>query len=145
MNQNNHNLIKMTSNHDRADRLLKKQIFSLNRHLPRQRKNLQELLLEDKPHVVGGDGNRHRFKRNELKKISEILHEKDYSRLKLPIYLEIESQTSGARVAGELELKIICNILDLADCGREMYIYRPDLRVIRRELPTTTQYIFLVR
>jgi uncharacterized protein (UPF0216 family) len=135
------------SNHnsDRADRVLKKQIFSLNRHLPQQRKTLQELIEEDKPHVIGGDGNRHRFKRNELQRISKIVPKREYNRLKLPIYLEIESQTSGARVAGELELTIICSILDLEDCGREMYIYRPDLRIIRRELPTTTQYIFLVR
>jgi len=135
----------MTNNSEQADRLLKKQIFSLNRHLPRQRKNLQELLEEDKPHVVGGDGSRHRFKRNELQMISKLIPYKDYSRLKLPIYLEIESQTSGARVAGELELKIICSVLDLENCGREMYIYRPDLKIVRRELPTTTQYIFLVR
>ena len=135
----------MTQNSDKSDRLLKKQIFSLNRHLPRHRKNLQELLLEDKPHVLGGDGTRHRFKRNELQRISLIIPEKDHGRLKLPIYLEIESQTSGARVAGELELKIICNILQLENCSKEIYIYKPDLRIIRKELPTTTQYIFLVR
>jgi uncharacterized protein (UPF0216 family) len=135
----------MTPNPDQADRLLKKQIFSLNRHLPKQRKNLKELLEEDKPHVIGADGTRHRFKRDELKRIAKITPEKDQSRLKLPIYLEIESETSGTRVAGDLELKILCNILKLEDCGREMYIYRPDLKIIRRELPTTTQYIFLVR
>ncbi len=135
----------MTPNPDQADRLLKKQIFSLNRHLPKQRKNLKELLEEDKPHVIGADGTRHRFKRDELKRIAKIIPEKDQSRLKLPIYLEIESETSGTRVAGDLELKILCNILKLEDCGREMYIYRPDLKIIRRELPTTTQYIFLVR
>ncbi|MEN6592593.1 MAG: DUF61 family protein, partial [Methanobacterium sp.] len=75
----------------------------------------------------------------------EIIPEKEHGRLKLPIYLEIESDTSGTRVAGGPELEIICSVLGLEDCGREMYIYRPDLRIIRRELPTTTQYIFLVR
>ncbi|MCE5214975.1 MAG: DUF61 family protein [Methanobacterium sp.] len=135
----------MTHNSDRSDRLLKKQIFNLNRHLPRQRKNLSELLVEDKPHVIGADGTRHRFKRNELQILSQIIPVKEHNRLKLPIYLEIESQTSGTRVNGELELKILCSVLGLEDCGNEMYIYRPDLRIIRRELPTTTQYIFLVR
>jgi uncharacterized protein (UPF0216 family) len=135
----------MTPTNDRADRLLKKQIFSLNRHLPRQRKTLLELLVEDRPHVVGGDGTRHRFKRDELQRIARIIPEKDHGRLKLPIYLEIESQTSGSRVAGDLELKVICHILELEDCRREMYIYRPDIKSIRKELPTTTQYIFLVR
>jgi uncharacterized protein len=135
----------MTPTNDRADRLLKKQIFSLNRHLPRQRKTIQELLGEDRPHVVGADGTRHRFKRDELQRIASIIPEKDQDRLKLPIYLEIESQTSGSRVVGELELKVICHILELENCRREMYIYRPDIKSIRKELPTTTQYIFLVR
>lgn len=135
----------MTNNSDQADRLLKKQIFSLNRHLPRHRKTLQELLLEDRPHVMGGDGNRHRFKRDELQKIASIIPERDRGRLKLPIYLEVESQTSGSRVAGELELKVICQLLEIERCKREMYIYRPDLKKVRMELPTTTQYIFLVR
>lgn len=135
----------MTPHPDRADRLLKKQVFSLNRHLPRQRKTLKELFMEDKPHVLGSDGTRHRFKLAELQKIAGIIPGKDQNRLKLPIYLEIESQSSGSRVAGELELKIICSILEQENCGREMYIYRPDLKIIRRELPTTTQYIFLVR
>jgi uncharacterized protein len=135
----------MTNQSDRSDRLLKKQIFNLNRHLPRQRKNLKLLLDEDKPHVVGADGTRHRFKRDELKRISEIVPKNQYHLLKLPIYLEIESQTTGTRISGKLELKIICNILGMEDCPDEMYIYRPDLRLIRRQLPTTTQYIFLVR
>jgi uncharacterized protein (UPF0216 family) len=135
----------MNNNPDRSDRLLKKQIFNLNRHLPRQRKNLKLLLEEDKPHVVGADGTRHRFKRDELKRISKIIPPSQYHLLKLPIYLEIESETSGTRISGKLELKIICNILGVEDCLNEMYIYRPDLRIIRRELPTTTQYIFLVR
>lgn len=117
----------------------------LNRHLPKKRKNLKELLREDKPHVIGADWTRHRFKRDELRRIAEIIPEKEHGRLKLPIYLEIESDTPGTRVAGGPELEIICSVLGLEDCGREMYIYRPDLRIIRRELPTTTQYIFLVR
>lgn len=134
----------MTNNSDRSDRLLKKQIFNLNQHLPRQRKNLELLLDEDKPHLVGADGTRHRFKRDELKRISKIIPPTQHHLLKLPIYLEIESQTSGTKISGKLELKIICKILGVEDCPDEMYIYRPDLRIIRRELPTTTQYIFLV-
>lgn len=135
----------MANNSNKADRLLKKQIFSLNRHLPRERKSLKELLEEDRPHVVGADGSRHRFKNAELKRISEIIPANKHHLLKLPIYLEIESQTSGSRISGRLELEIVCHILGLENCGKEMYVYRADLRIIRRELPTTTQYIFLVR
>lgn len=135
----------MTNNSHRADRLLKKQIYTLNRHLPRKRKNLKELLEEDRPHVIGADGTRHRFKSAELQKISKIIPPKDHHLLKLPIYLEIESQTSGARISGRMELEVVCQILDMECRRNEIYIYRPDLKIVRRELPTTTQYIFLVR
>ena len=135
----------MTNHSNKADRLLKKQILSLNRHLPHQRKSLKELLEEDKPHVVGVDGTRQRFKTSEIKKIAEMIPPEQHHLLKLPIYLEIESQTSGTRISGKLELKVVCHILKLKDCTREKYIYRPEMRILRKELPTTTQYIFLVR
>lgn len=135
----------MTNNSDRADRLVKKQIFNLNRHLPSKRKNLKELLEEDRPHVIGADGTRHRFKSAELQKISKLIPSKNYHLLKLPIYLEIESQTSGARISGKMELEVVCQILDMECRRNEIYIYRPDLKIVRKELPTTSQYIFLVR
>ena len=130
---------------NRENRLLKKQIISLNRHLPRRRKNLEELLEEEKPHVLGTDGTRHRFKKNELKKISSMIPKKLWGRLKLPIYIEIDSDASGSRITGKLECHLICQILGRNDCTDEIYIYRPDIKVVRQELPTTSQYIFLVR
>ncbi len=58
----------MTPDSNRGDRLIKKQILSLNKHLPRQRKSLDVLLKEERPHVTGADGTRHRFKKAELDK-----------------------------------------------------------------------------
>ncbi|MDI6723214.1 MAG: DUF61 family protein [Methanobacterium sp.] len=130
---------------DRADNILKKQVVSLNRHLPRRRKTLAELLQEEKPHVLGADGTRHRFKNAELKKIASIIEEKEYKNLKLPIYIEIESSTSGARITGRLETMIVCRILNIDPCKRELFIYRHDIKELRNVFPTTTQYIFLVR
>ncbi len=130
---------------NREENLLKKQIISLNRHLPRRRKNLKELLDEDKPHVRGSDGTRHRFKKKELNKISSMIPKELWGRLKLPIYIEIDADMSGSRIAGKLECELICQILSRDDCGEEIYIYRPDIKVVRQELPTTSQYIFLVR
>lgn len=135
----------MIREQNRENRLMKKQIMSLNRHLPRQRKKLEELLGEDKPHVQGMDGTRHRFKRNELKKISSMIPTKFWDVLKLPIYIEIDSTASGSRITGTVECLLICKILKMDNCGDEIYIYRPDIKLVRQELPTTTQYIFLVR
>ncbi|MDI6644337.1 MAG: DUF61 family protein [Methanobacteriaceae archaeon] len=130
---------------DRADRLIKKQILSLNRHLPRSRKSLSELLKEDKPHVTGNDGTRHRFKWNELERLAKLIPEDDHPRLKLPIYIEIGSDKSGARISGRLECEIVNRILGSTSSENEIFIYRPDIKILRMELPTTTQYIFLVR
>ncbi|KAF5075589.1 hypothetical protein DSECCO2_148030 [anaerobic digester metagenome] len=130
---------------NRADRLVKKQVLSLNRHIPKQRKTLEELLKEDRPHVVGSDGTRHRFKASELQKIADIVPESEHHLLKLPIYVEIESVTSGARITGNIETKVVCSILNMEGCSKEIFIYRPDIKTLRAKFPTTTQYIFLVR
>jgi uncharacterized protein (UPF0216 family) len=136
----------MKPNYNRGDRLVKKQILSLNKHLPRKRKFLDELLLMERPHVVGADGTRHRFKKEELKKISEIISESEHHLLKLPIYIEIDSMASGSRISGRLENKVVCNILSIKNNQNiETYLYRKDIKMLRNELPTTTQYIFLVR
>jgi uncharacterized protein (UPF0216 family) len=135
----------MTPDFNRGDKLIKKQILSLNKHLPRQRKFLDELLIEETPHVLGADGTRHRFKRDELKKISDIIGPSEQHLLKLPIYIEIDSMASGSRISGRLENKVICNVLNIENCSMEKYIYRKDIKILRSELPTTTQYIFLVR
>ena len=128
-----------------SDNLLKKQVVSLNRHIPRKRKTLAELILEERPHVIGADGTRHRFKNSEIKKIAELIDKSEYKNLKLPIYIEIEPTTSGARIAGRLESKIVCKILNLDTCKSELFIYRPEIKTLRSEFPTATQYIFLVR
>lgn len=130
---------------DRADNVIKKQVLSLNRHLPRRRKNLAELLEEEKPHVMGSDGTRHRFRNAEIKKIASMIEEKEYKNLKLPIYIEIDSTSSASRITGRLETALICKILNLDPCKRELFIYRPDIKKLRNEFPTATQYIFLVR
>jgi uncharacterized protein (UPF0216 family) len=130
---------------NQEERLLKKQILILNRHLPRRRKTLSELLQEPKPHVTGGDGIRHRFKKLELEKLSKMIPKDQWSRLKLPIYIEIEAETSGARVAGLLETSVVCKLIGKEEAEDQIFIYRPDIKELRKKLPTTTQYIFLTR
>ncbi|WP_334097866.1 DUF61 family protein [Methanobacterium formicicum] len=130
---------------NREERLLKKQIMVLNRHLPRRRKTLKELLGEERPHVLGNDGTRHRFKKKELDKIASFISPDKWGQLKLPLYIEISSEMNGSRIKGKLECRVVCRILEKEDCGEEIYIYRADVKVVRRELPTTSQYIFLVK
>ena len=74
-----------------------------------------------------------------------MIEEKEYKNLKLPIYIEIDSTSSASRITGRLETVLICKILNLDPCKRELFIYRPDIKKLRNEFPTATQYIFLVR
>lgn len=117
----------------------------LNRHLPRRRKTLKELLGEEKPHVLGTDGSRHRFKKNEINKIASLIPEESWEKLKLPLYIEISSEMSGSRIKGNIECNVVCQILEKEDCDEEIYIYRGEVKVVRRELPTTSQYMFLIK
>lgn len=135
----------MTKNFDRADRLLKKQIANLNRHIPRKRKTLSELLKEDKPHVLGADGVRHRFHKAEIDELAKIIPESDHNQLKLPIYIEIDTSSSGARITGKQECVVMENLLSLKCENNEIFIYRPYIKILRTKLPTVTQYIFLNR
>ena len=135
----------MTKNFDRHERLLKKQIVNMNRHIPRKRKSLLELLNEEKPHVLGADGTRHRFHKAEINELAEIIPKTEHNLLKLPIYIEIDANSSGARITGKQECEILRKILKEKCENSEIFIYRPYIKILRNKLPTTTQYIFLNR
>lgn len=135
----------MTENFNHHQRLLKKQIVNMNRHIPRKRKSLSELLNEERPHVVGADGARHRFHKAELHKLAKIIPKSEHNRLKLPIYIEIDATSSGARITGKQECEVLRKILKKKCENSEIFIYRPYIKILRKELPTTTQYLFLNR
>jgi len=129
------------------DEFLKNQIRNLNRHLPKGRPSLAKLLSQEKPEVESKDGSVHRFKREELEKLAEITNEEERKRLRLPIIIRI-STTLGrgtAKISGKLERKILREFLEKEETeGDELVIYKPEIRKIRRILPTTTQYAFLI-
>jgi uncharacterized protein (UPF0216 family) len=57
----------------------------------------------------------------------------------------MDSNAAGSRISGRFENKIICGVFNIENCPNETYLYKPDIKILRKELPTTTQYIFLVR
>ncbi len=127
--------------------LIQKEVQLLNRHLAKERKNLEGLLIEEKPRILLQDGSRHLFKKSELEKLARILPPDKHSSLRLPIYIELSPDRFGrgtARISGKINCQIISHILDLKYEKDEIFIYRLDIRKLRRELPTTTQYMFTV-
>jgi uncharacterized protein (UPF0216 family) len=135
---------------DPESRVFAKLVRSLNDHLPVERKALGELLREEKPRVVCRDGSTHRIRREELEAIERIVGSKwgkEAERLKLPILIEMAPDygRSAARIRGRVYCDIVQSILgEERKTTDEMVIFRPDVRRLRRELPSATQYAFLI-
>lgn len=123
---------------------------TLNRHLPAKRKTLKHLLQEDRPNINNLDGSTHSFDTLELEKIAPMIPEWEHDNLRLPMYLEMSSSMDRGtiKVSGRIECMVITRILyhDEERKKKEgkdsMIFYYPHLRKVRKELPTTTQYMF---
>lgn len=125
---------------------------TLNRHLPTKKRALKELLLEDRPVMKNRDSTFHFFDKKELEKLASIIPEHEHRSLRLPINLEMSSSMERGmiRVSGRLECRVINSILDeekssgkiLKETRNSMIIYYPHLPKIRKELSTTTQFMF---
>jgi uncharacterized protein (UPF0216 family) len=122
-------------------------IQALNRHLPKKRAALKQLLQEERPSIENQDGSIHSFDKKELERLASITPEWEQDKLRLPIYLEMSSsmERGSIRISGRSECTAISRILGKENPEKSvdsMIIYYPHLLKIRKELPTTTQYMF---
>ena len=133
------------------ERVLAKAVQALNKHLPVKRKTLLTLLSEDKPAVQGRDNSVLRIKKEELHKIANLIPQEDYGKLRLPIYIELTSDYGRgiARVRGKSECEIVRKLLgkesEESKEVDEIFMHRGDMRKLRRELQTATQYAFFYK
>jgi len=127
-----------------------KLIRSLNDHLPSERKSLGELLMEEKPRVACRDGSTHRMKKEELQTIEKLIGLRwrtQADRLRLPILIEMSPDCgrSTAKIRGSVYCDIVQAILERnRETVDEMVIFGPEIRAIRKKLPSTTQYAFII-
>jgi uncharacterized protein (UPF0216 family) len=128
-----------------VDRVLKFELSRLNVHLPERRISLNEALESEKPQVATRDGSIHTFKREELDFLAKVVPKADWGRLQLPILIALDPKfgRGAAKVTGEVETRTISQILGKKSTGGEILIYRPEVAIVRRKLPTTTQYLFV--
>ena len=128
------------------DRLIKLELARINLHLPERRVSLRDALSSPKPCVFTRDGSTHTFKRKELGFLAELLPEADWDKLQLPIMIAIDRKLGrgAARISGEAEARVAGQILGKRGAAGELLVYRPEVAILRRKLPTTTQYLFLV-
>jgi hypothetical protein len=126
--------------------ILVKTIQTMNQHLPSRRINLTELLAMEKPGIKGKDNTFFIMEKAELDLISQSLPRFLWSRLRLPLLIEMSPDfgNGAARVQGEPEVELVSKLLGKErPSARQMIIYLPEVRELRRKLPTTTQYAFI--
>ncbi len=126
--------------------LLVKTIQTMNQHLPSKRLRLTELLEMEKPGIRGKDNTFFIMDKPELELISQSLPRFMWSRLRLPLLIEMSPDfgSGAARVQGEVEVEAVSKILGKdRPQGKQIIIYMSEVRELRRKLPTTTQYAFV--
>jgi uncharacterized protein len=126
--------------------ILVKTIQTMNQHLPNKRINLAELLTMEKPGIKGKDNTFFIMDKAELDLISQSLPRFLWSRLRLPMLIEMSPDygNNAARVQGEPEVELVSKILGKdRPQAKQIIIYLPEVRELRRKLPTTTQYAFV--
>jgi uncharacterized protein (UPF0216 family) len=126
--------------------LLVKTIQTMNQNLPTQRINLVQLLTMEKPGIKAKDNTFFIMDKAELDLISKSIHRFLWSRLRLPLLIEMSPDygNGAARIQGEPEVELVSKILGKErPQAKQIIIYSPELRELRRKLPTTTQYAFV--
>ena len=130
-----------------AERYLFDEFRAINAHVPRRRKSLAELLGEERPGVVCGDGSVHSFRRKELEFIAEMLEPGELEDLMLPIIIEVSSERSDMTILSPkgTEAKILSKILGMKFSWtmNRVVVFRAQLAELRRALKTATQYVFM--
>lgn len=126
--------------------IIKIELARLNLHLPERRISLEEALSSKKAGVPTRDGGTHSFKRGELEFLAELLSKEDRDKLRLPILIALDPKLGrgAAKISGGAEVRVVSKILGKEESTGEMLIHRPEVAILRKKLPTTTQYLFLV-
>lgn len=127
-------------------KMLIKTIQTMNQHLPGKRLPLTELLAMEKPGIKSKDNTFFIMDKAELDLISQSLPRFLWNRLRLPLLIEMSPDfgSGAARIQGEIETEMVSKLLGKARPeGKSLIIYLPDVRELRRKLPTTTQYAFV--
>jgi len=126
--------------------LLVKTIQTMNQNLPTQRINLAQLLTMEKPGIKAKDNIFFIMDKAELDLISKSIPRFLWSRLRLPLLIEMSPDygNGAARIQGEPDVELVSKILGKErQQAKQIIIYPPDVRELRRKLPTTTQYAFV--
>ena len=133
-----------------VDKMLERDIDSINDDLPRGRISLKGLIAAESPQYVARNGETSAFCKEEIAKLGEIVPRKFHGEIWLPIVIlrRIDYGRGIYSVAGnKVELFLIQHLI-VGDVDLEWdrllgwetndRLARPQVQVLRRKLPSTT-------
>lgn len=128
----------MMSEEDRLTKLLwEVELKKLNENLPKARKPLSALLLEEDPHYVTITNEKVSFNKDELKEFSSYLSEEERKYVNLPIVIvkEAGSRKGTFTILGNpLEIAVVNRILRKEETDK--FIFLPEIVEIVGKFPT---------
>ncbi|MFX1483095.1 MAG: DUF61 family protein [Promethearchaeota archaeon] len=131
------------------EKMIERDIDTLNDHLPETRYPLSDLVKSDSPQFKTRDGEISVFRREELDFLATEVPTRFHDEVHLPIVLlrRLDYGTGIYTIAGnKIELFTIHHIIGYVDLGWEDFgiwepvekLARPQVQILRRKLPSTT-------
>ena len=131
------------------EKMIERDIDTLNDHLPESRHPLSELLETDSPQFRRGDSNVSVFRKDELEELAAEVPSRFHDDVRLPIVLlrRLDYGVGIYTIAGnKVELFMIFRIIGYVDLEWENIenwkpverLAKPQVQVLRRKLPSTT-------
>ncbi len=129
------------------DRTLAKLAEAMNKHIPRSRRSLKELLEMKDPTYLAKDGNEYYIEKRELEFIAEHVDEIYWGRFWIPIILEMTSIGNEyvIFVRDKLHAEFISKAFGIDRFTKQgLMMYSYEMQRVRRKLRTATQVFFRV-
>jgi hypothetical protein len=99
----------------------------LNKHLPKTRKTLGQLLREEEPSVEAVDGSKICFRRQDIETVAKVMPAELHGSLFLPIVV-VRRLELGKGVyfilGGRAEKALVSRLLNLDEGEKDLYLYR---------------------
>ncbi len=128
------------------ERLLLEELRLVNRHMPIARIPLAKLLTMEFPHVVLRDGSVHFFRKRELEKLLNYVKDDEVERLLLPIVVTMRPDIGEGvgLVEDAVAARVLSRILGLERGEDKLYLYKPQLAILREQFDTVIQFAISV-
>ncbi len=129
------------------DRTLAKLAEAMNKHIPRSRRSLRQLLEMDDPSYLAKDGNEYYIEKSELEFIAKNVDEMFWDRFQIPIILEMTSIGNEyvIFVRDKLHAEFISRTFGIDRFTKNgLMLYSYEMQKVRKKLRTATQVFFRV-